>query len=127
MGNHNNENCGCGHDHIHDTITLTLDDGTELECIVLEIFTVDGKDYIALQPVEGEEEDNVFLYRYIEGDDADEPQLLNIEDDDEFEAVADAFEELLDAQEYDDMFDEFDDYDDYDDFEDYEDYEDEEN
>ena len=126
MGNHTNENCGCGHDHIHDTSTLTLDDGTELEGIVLEIFTVDGKDYIALQPVEGEE-DNVFLYRYIEGDDADEPQLLNIEDGDEFEAVADAFEELLDAQEYDDMFDEFDDYDDYDDFEDYEDYEDEEN
>jgi uncharacterized protein YrzB (UPF0473 family) len=108
MGEHNHGNdCGCGHDHEHeqDSITLSLDDGTELNCIVLEIFTVDNKDYIALQPEEGEaEEDNVFLYRFIqEGD--DEPQLLNIDDDDEFEAVADAFEELLDSEEYDEMFD----------------------
>lgn len=115
MSEHNHsDGCGCGHDHEyeHDTITLSLDDGTELECIVLEIFTVDDKEYIALQPVEGEEDENVFLYRYIQEDDG-EPQLLNIEEDDEFEAVADAFEELLDSQDYDDMFDE--DYDDLDD------------
>lgn len=109
MSKHNHsEGCGCGHDHDfeHDSITLSLDDGTELNCIVLDIFSVDGKDYIALQPEEGEEDDdNVFLYRYIQEEDG-EPQLLNIEDDEEFEAVADAFEEILDAQEYDDMFDE---------------------
>jgi uncharacterized protein YrzB (UPF0473 family) len=109
MGEHNHgDGCGCGHDHEyeHDSITLSLDDGTEITCVVLDIFTVDNKEYIALQPEDGEEEDdNVFLYRYIqEGD--DEPQLLNIDDDDEFEAVADAFEELLDSAEYDDMFDE---------------------
>lgn len=109
MSKHNHsEGCGCGHDHDfeHDSITLSLDDGTELNCIVLDIFSVDGKDYIALQPEEGEEDDdNVFLYRYIQEEDG-EPQLLNIEDDEEFEAVADAFEEILDAQEYDEMFDE---------------------
>ncbi|MDF2483876.1 MAG: hypothetical protein K0R46_44 [Herbinix sp.] len=107
MGEHNHgSDCDCGHDHEHDSITLSLDDGTEINCIVLEIFTVDEKEYIALQPEEGEEEDdNVFLYRFIqEGD--DEPQLLNIDDDEEFEAVADAFEEILDSEEYDDMFDE---------------------
>jgi len=109
MSEHNHDGgCGCGHDHEyeHDSITLSLDDGTELNCVVLDIFTVDEKEYIALQPEEGEEEeDSVFLYRYIqEGD--DEPQLLNIDDDDEFEAVADAFEELLDSEEFDEMFDE---------------------
>lgn len=108
MSKHNQgDGCGCGHDHDfeHDSITLSLDDGTELDCIVLDIFPVDGKYYIALQPEEGEEDyDNVFLYRYIQEND-DEPQLLNIEDDNEFEAVADAFEELLDAQDYDEMFD----------------------
>lgn len=111
MSDHNHScGCGCGHDHEdeHDSITLSLDDGTELNCIVLDIFTVDDKDYIALQPEEVDEDgedDNVFLYRYIQGEN-DEPQLLNIEDDDEFEAVADAFEEMLDEQEYDEMFDE---------------------
>jgi uncharacterized protein YrzB (UPF0473 family) len=72
----------------------------------LDIFSVDNKEYIALQPEDGEgEDDNVFLYRYIQDDDG-EPELLNIEDDDEFEAVADAFEELLDSQDFDEMFDE---------------------
>lgn len=106
MSGHNHgDGCGCGHDHEyeHDTITLSLDDGTELDCVVLDIFTVDNKEYIALQPMEGEEEENIFLYRFIQEND-EEPQLLNIEDDDEFEAVADAFEELLDEQEYEDMF-----------------------
>ena len=107
MSEHNHGGgCGCGHDHEdeHDSITLSLDDGTELNCMVLDIFTVDNKEYIALQPEEGEEEDdNVFLYRYIENEDG-EPELLNIDDDEEFEAVADAFEELLDDQEYDEMF-----------------------
>ncbi len=122
MSEHNHgHGCGCGHDHEyeHDSITLSLDDGTELNCIVLDIFSVDDKDYIALQPEEGEEEeDNVFLYRYIQEGDGD-PQLLNIDDDDEFEAVADAFEEMLDAQEYDEMFDEDDEeFDELDDSED---------
>ena len=54
MSEHNhNDCCGCGHNHMHDYITLSLDDGTELQCIVLDIFTVDDKDYIALQPIEG--------------------------------------------------------------------------
>lgn len=114
-----NDSCGCGHDHMYDTITLSLDDGTEMQCIVLDIFSVGDKEYIALQSMDEEDDENVFLYRFIQED--DEPQLLSIEDDDEFEAVADAFEELLDAQEFDEMFDDdFDDFldedDDFDDF-----------
>ena len=109
-----NENCGCGHDYEYDSITLSLDDGTELNCIILDIFSVQGKDYIALVAEDSEDEDdNVFLYRFIQEEDG-EPQLLNIEDDDEFEAVADAFEEMLDEQEFDEMFDD----EDFDDLED---------
>lgn len=107
-----NDNCDCGHGHMYDTITLSLDDGTELQCIVLDIFTVDGKDYIALQPMEGEEDDNVFLYRFIQEDEDDNPQLLSIEDNDEFEAVADAFEEIIETLDFDEMFD--DEYEDFD-------------
>jgi uncharacterized protein YrzB (UPF0473 family) len=99
------ENCGCGHDHECDTITLYLDDDTKLNCIVIDIFSVNDKEYIALQPEEGEkDDDNVFFYRFIQEDENEEPQLLNIEDDDEFDAVLDAFEEMLDSLEYDDMF-----------------------
>lgn len=86
------------------TVTLTLDDGKELECVVLTIFEAGKKDYIALLPIEGEEaeEGEVYLYRYSE-DAEGNPILENIEDDDEYEVVADAFDELLDAEEFDEL------------------------
>ena len=85
------------------TVTLTLDDDRELECIVLTIFEAGGRDYISLLPTEGEESDEgeVYLYRYSEID--GEPQLDNIEDDEEYEIAADAFDEFLDEQEYDEI------------------------
>lgn len=86
------------------TVTLTLDDGSELECVVLTIFEAGERDYIALLPIEGEEaeEGEVYLYRYSE-DAEGNPNLENIEDDDEYDIVADAFDEMLDAQEYDEL------------------------
>ncbi|MEY8338307.1 DUF1292 domain-containing protein [Lachnospiraceae bacterium 62-35] len=85
------------------TVTLSLDDGSDLECVVLTIFEAGGKDYIALLPTEGidAEEGEVYLYRYMEKD--GQPDLENIEDDEEYEIVADAFDELLDEQEYDEL------------------------
>ena len=55
-------------------------------------------------PTEGpeNEEGEVYLYRYSE-DENGQPNLENIEDDDEYEIVADAFDELLDEQEYDEV------------------------
>ena len=86
------------------TVTLTLDDDTEVECVVLTIFTAGERDYIALLPMEGEdsEEGEVYLYRYSETEDGT-PVLDNIVDDDEYEIVADAFDEMLDDQEYDEL------------------------
>ena len=51
------------------------------------------------------EEGDVFIYRYVETADG-EPTLENIEDDDEYEAAADAFDEWLDEQEFEDMIEE---------------------
>ena len=89
------------------TVTLELDDGTSVECVVLTIFPVGNNDYIALLPIEGEadEEGEVYLYKYTESPEG-EPNLDNIMDDDEYESVADAFDELLDSQEYDELIDE---------------------
>lgn len=86
------------------TVTLTLDDGKELECVVLTIFTAGERDYIALLPMESQEEEEgeVYLYRYSEGEDG-QPNLENIEDDEEYEIVADAFDEMLDDAEYDEL------------------------
>ena len=64
------------------TVTLTLDDGSQLECVVLTIFDAGEREYIALLPMEGEEaeEGEVYLYRYSE-DAEGNPNLANIEDE----------------------------------------------
>ena len=75
------------------TVTLTLDDGTELECVVLTIFEAGEKEYIALLPLDenGENEDGeVYLYRYYEEN--DQPNLDNIDSDEEYEIAADALQ-----------------------------------
>ena len=86
------------------TVTLTLDDDTTLECIVINIFQAGDKEYIALLPMEGEaaEDGEVYLYRYSEDEDV-QPNLENIEDDEEFEIVSDAFYEMLDSAEFDEL------------------------
>ncbi len=87
------------------TVDIELEDGTTVNCAVITILEVDGKDYIVLLPIDdkGESIDgNVWFYRY-EEDESDpniEPVLTYIEDDDEYEAVADAFDEFLDEEEF---------------------------
>lgn len=100
------EGCGCGcHEHDEDIITLTLEDGTEIECAVISIFPVNDKDYIALLPLENQDDGEVFLYGFEEYDDGN-VQLLSIESDEEYEAVTKAFDEILDEAELDELFDE---------------------
>lgn len=86
----------------NDTVTLTLDDDTEIVCDVITIFPCGDKEYIALLPQDAGEEGEVYLYEFQETD--GEPNLINIESDEEFEAVSDAFDEWLDSEEFDDMF-----------------------
>ena len=90
------------------TVTLTLDDDTVVECAVLTVFPAGGKEYIALLPLDenGENQSgDVYLYRYIENE-SGEPELENIEDDDEYEIAADAFDEWMDTQEFEELDDE---------------------
>lgn len=88
-----------------DMMTLTLDDGSTLECEIISIFPVGDQAYIALLPVEtpaGYDDSDVLLYRYNELEN-DEVDLQTIEDDDEFERAADAFDEILDEMEFNSM------------------------
>lgn len=89
----------------YSTVTLSLDNGTECECAIIRIFPAGDNNYIALLPLEGEAADNdeVFLYRYTQ-DDNDEPVLENIESDEEYEIVSEAFDEELDAMEYEELY-----------------------
>ena len=111
MSEHNHD-CGCGHDDCNCgeenlTVTLTVDNDEVLECAVLTIFSAGDRQYIALLPLEDAEdteEGDVFIYRF-EEDENGEPTLDNIEDDDEYELAADAFDEWLDEQDFEELED----------------------
>ena len=85
-------------------LTLEMEDGSEEDCIVLTIFPMDDKQYIALVPVDqaDSEDSDIYLYGYTEDEDGN-PILSDIEDDDEFEAVCDRFDEVLDEEDFDEL------------------------
>ena len=88
------------------TVTLTLENNEELECAVLNIFEADEKEYIALLPLDenGDNTDGqIYLYRFIDNGEEEEPVLENIEEDEEFDRVSAVFNEWLDTQDFGDI------------------------
>lgn len=87
-------------------VTLSLDDGSDVECAILTIFDLEEQSYIVLLPLDDEGDENedgeVFIYRYFE-DEEGNPSLENIETDEEYEAVADRFDEILDEEAFEEM------------------------
>lgn len=88
---------GCGAEEQHSTITLTMEDDTEVECAILTVFPVNEKEYIALLPLDenGQNENGeVYLYAFTRTENGD-PMLANIEDDEEYQKAAIAFDTVL--------------------------------
>ena len=88
------------------TVTLTLENNEEPECAVLNIFEADEKEYIALLPLDenGDNTDGqIYLYRFIDNGEEEEPGLENIEEDEEFDRVSAIFNEWLDTQDFGDI------------------------
>ena len=88
------------------TVTLTLENNEELECAVLNIFEANEKEYIALLPLDenGDNTDGqIYLYRFIDNGEEEEPGLENIEEDEEFNRVSAVFNEWLDTQDFGDI------------------------
>ena len=80
-------------------VTITLEDDSEIECEVLTIFEVEGQDYIALLHDNGEEDGEIFIYRYFEGEDGEPGQ-------EEFDMVSEVFDSIVEDGEYDEIIEE---------------------
>lgn len=86
-----------------DRVTLTVDDDTDIECEIITLLDLEDKEYIVLLPLDenGENEDgDVWLYEFKRDENGTDHELINIEDDDEYEKIADLFDEWLDTQEF---------------------------
>ena len=98
----NGDCASCGGEGV--TVTLTLDDDSTVECAIIGIFDAGEKEYIALLPLDenGQNEDGeVYRYRYTVENGS--PKLENIDSDEEYEIASDAFDEMLDSMEYDEL------------------------
>lgn len=78
-----------------DFITLEFDDGVEVECEIMGVFDFEGKEYIALIP--NDDTDDVYIYGYKEVGE-DEFELIDIEDDAEFEKVVAEFDKIMEEE-----------------------------
>jgi len=96
MVHEHEEGCGCCGGHDDAVISIEYEDGTVVDCEILGTFEADGKEYVALVPQESGEdaEDNVLIYKYAEADD-DSIELIDIEDEEEFNKAAEVLDRLL--------------------------------
>ena len=74
-----------------EVFTLTDEEGNESDFEFIGRIELDDNIYVALIPVDGGEEEYVILK--VETDENGEEMLITIEDDEEFDKAADAFED----------------------------------
>ncbi len=91
-GEHHDHDCGddCNCEHENNLITLEMEDGTSKDFVVLDVLEHNGNHYVALAEENSEEYD---ILRFVEVD--DNMELSIIEDDAEYNLVADKFDELF--------------------------------
>lgn len=98
--NHDHDHHHHDHDHDHDhdhemdeVIVLEDEDGTEHNFVLGEVLTVEGKEYAVLLPIDEDLEEGV-IFR-IDGEEGDQMVLSDIESDEEWQKVVDAYNEQL--------------------------------
>ena len=83
-------------------IILVDEDGVEHAFVMLDAIEVDGGQYAILQPVLDELEDEDIepeaIILKFETDDKGEEVLVDIEDDEEWEKVADAWQDIVEEE-----------------------------
>jgi uncharacterized protein YrzB (UPF0473 family) len=83
-----------------DVIVLKDEEGQEHKFAVLDILTVNAQEYAILVPLgaedtaeQGETEQEAVIFRLVPGGESEERALLVVEDDEEWQAVAEAWED----------------------------------
>ncbi len=94
-----NKSCGCGcgcdcEDEEAEIIVFEDENGKEESFEVIGVFEVEEKEYIALQ---SQEDSSILLCKYIEKENGDY-EVEEIESDEEFNKVSDAFDALVEEE-----------------------------
>jgi uncharacterized protein YrzB (UPF0473 family) len=88
-----NGNCGCGSNEEYvETVKLVDENGEEREFAIITVFELDEQEYAVLVATDESDEEGVILR--LEEEDGEE-YLVDIDDDQEWERVVAAYEELV--------------------------------
>mgnify|MGYP005852325593 CR=1 FL=1 len=82
-----------------ENIVLVDEDGEEHEFALIDVIEVDGEEYAILEPLDSEEDINEAIILKIGKDENGEDILYDIEDDEEWEKVADRWQEMIEEDE----------------------------
>ena len=83
-----------------DIFTLTDEEGNENQFSLLATTEVDGSVYLALEPLDENPDDSYVILKLVTDENGEEI-LVTIDDDDEFDRIADLFEDEFMTMEYD--------------------------
>ena len=78
--------------------TLTDEEGNESQFELIGNLDINGNTYVALVPVDSNSEEEEYVILKVEEDENGDEFLVTIDDDDEFDEVADAFEDQFMAE-----------------------------
>jgi len=76
-------------------ITLTDEEGVDHDFELIDIISLEDNEYAILQPVE-DENDEAIILKIIKDAEGNPVEFVDIEDDEEWERVADTWEEMMD-------------------------------
>ncbi|PKM79753.1 MAG: DUF1292 domain-containing protein [Firmicutes bacterium HGW-Firmicutes-14] len=84
----------------NEVLTLTDEEGNEHQFSVIDIIEMDNSEYAILLPLEtAEEDEEEAIILRIDTDDDGNEVLVDIEDDDEWEKVADTWASMVEEEE----------------------------
>lgn len=88
-----------------DIVTLELEEGT-VDCGVMAIFPSNNRQYVAVLPLDENGEatgEGPWLYRFVGHGDDEDPEIFPIESEEELEDASEAFDELMEHWEEEDL------------------------
>lgn len=78
-------------------VVLVDEDGEEHEFALIDVIEMEGEEYAILEPLDMDEEESEAIILKIGKDDNGEDILYDIEDDEEWEKVADKWQEKIES------------------------------
>ncbi|MCL1935473.1 MAG: DUF1292 domain-containing protein [Defluviitaleaceae bacterium] len=85
--------CGCNEHSYEEVLTIIDENGNKTDCYPLGVFDMDEKEYIALAYNIDTDDEDMFIFRYLENEEGIE--LDNIDNEEEYAKAYELFNKIM--------------------------------